>query len=177
MWRFLRASVCAGLVALAALAPAAAQEQVVPGALLQPANGNSQAFIPYGPTYPLATTSVASPAGTAGLTPIVGGSALSGLVLKAAPGNMYSIYAVCTAACWLMVFNSVTIPGNGATTAGTASGNLTSCIPIGAGGIGSVSYAPGPPEAFSVGISAAISSTSCATLTLSATAFIHALVQ
>ena len=122
---------------------------------------------------PVATLPTSIP----GVTPVVVGSAANGAVLKAAPGNLYSVYAVCTAACWLMVFNSTTIPADGATTAGTASGNMVSCVPIGAGQTGSVNYGSGPPEAFSVGITAAISSTACATLTKSATAFIHGYVQ
>lgn len=99
-----------------------------------------------------------------GITPVVGGSAVSSLVLKAGAGNLYSVYANCTAACWLMVFNSITAPSNGATTAGVASGNMVECIPIASGGAGSISYAPGPPAVYSVGITATISSTACATL-------------
>jgi hypothetical protein len=76
-----------------------------------------------------------------------------------------------------MVFNSTSLPGNGATTAGTASGNMVECIPINAGQTGSINYAPGPVEPFSVGITAAFSSTGCASLTASAVAFIHGSVQ
>jgi hypothetical protein len=113
----------------------------------------------------------------ASLAPVVSGSAVSGLVLKNAPGNLGSAYAVCTAACWLMIFNAVAVPSNGATTAGIASGNMQECIPIASGGIGSVSYLGGSYSAYSVGISAAISSTSCATLTLATTGFIHGVIQ
>ncbi len=112
-----------------------------------------------------------------GITPVVGGSAASSQVLKATPGNLYSVYAECSAACWLMVFNSATAPSNGSTTAGTASGNMTDCIAIPSGSNGSINYAPGPPEVFSVGITAVISSTTCATLTLATTGFIHGMVQ
>ncbi len=112
-----------------------------------------------------------------GITPVVGGSAASSLVLKASPGNLYSVYAECSAACWLMVFNSVSAPSNASTTAGVASGNMVECIPISAGGAGSINYAPGPPAVYSVGITAAISSTTCATLTLATTGFIHGMVQ
>jgi hypothetical protein len=112
-----------------------------------------------------------------GITPVVGGSALSSLVLKASAGNLYSVYAECSAACWLMVFNSTSAPSNGATTAGTASGNMVECIPIAAGGAASISYQPGPPAVYSVGITAAISSTTCATLTLATTGFIHGMVM
>jgi hypothetical protein len=113
------------------------------------------------------------------------GSAVSSCVLKASPGNFFGVYANCTSACWLMVFNANALPGcsgpavcpvNGATTAGKASGNLVDCIPVAAGGANSITY-PTYPIALSVGITVAISLTSCATLTLSAVGFIHGTVQ
>ncbi len=107
----------------------------------------------------------------------IAGSASSSLVLKAAAGHLIGAYANCTAACWLMIFNSATAPSNGATTASTASGGLQDCIPIAAGGVGNISYAPYPLEFFSVGITATISSTACGTLTLSTVGFIHGTVQ
>ena len=107
------------------------------------------------------------------ITSSVAGSAASSLVIKASAGNLYSAYAVCTAACWLMVFNATSAPADGATTAGTASGNLQDCVPIAAGGTGGVSYGSGPAEAFSAGITAVISSTACATKTAATTGFIH----
>lgn len=120
---------------------------------------------------------VGSPSAGVGITPIVGGSAASSQVLKASPGNLYSVYAECSAACWLMVFNAVAAPTNGGTTAGTASGNMTDCVAIPVGSNGSINYAPGPPAVYSVGITAVISSTTCATLTLATTGFIHGMVQ
>jgi hypothetical protein len=108
----------------------------------------------------------------------VAGSAASGLVLKASPGQLISLYATCTAACFLMVFNATAVPADGATTAGNLSGNLQECIPITtANGVGSLNYAPGPYEAFSVGVAVSISSTGCATKTAATTGFIHGLVQ
>lgn len=112
-----------------------------------------------------------------GIAPQVGGSAASSQVLKATAGNLYSVYATVTAASWLMVFNSTSAPSNGATTAGTASGNLQECLAIPSGNTGSINYAPGPPEVFSVGITAVISSTSCGTLTLATVGYIHGSVQ
>jgi hypothetical protein len=112
------------------------------------------------------------------LIPIVCGSAVSGCVLSPGPNSeLVASYATCTLACFLMLFNSPTIPSNGPTTAGTAPGNMQGCIPIAAGTFASVSYAPGPSERFSTGISAAISSTGCGTLTLSPTAFVRGLVR
>ena len=112
-----------------------------------------------------------SSSASAGIAPAIAGSAASSAVLKSSPGNLYGVYATCTSACWLMVFNAVAAPSNGATTAGVASGNMQDCIPIPAGGVGSINYLP--PEVFSVGITAAISSTACATLTLCTVGFIH----
>ena len=108
--------------------------------------------------------------------PVVGGSAVSSLVLKNVPDSLYSAYAECSSACWLMIFNAVSAPSNGSTTAGVASGNMQDCVPIAAGGVGGVNYAMSP-ELFTVGITAAISSTTCATLTLSTVGFIHGQVQ
>jgi len=110
----------------------------------------------------------------------VAGSVATGLVLKASPGSLISIYATCTAACIVMVFNSATVPADAATTAGTAPGNLQECIPItAANGLASINYAPGPYEQFSTGISVAIStSTFCGTKTTGASVgFIHGVVQ
>ncbi len=118
-----------------------------------------------------------SPSPSSGITPIVGGSAISSLVLKNTPGNLYSAYAVCTSACWLMVFNATSAPSNGATTAGNAASDLVECVPIGAGSIGGVNYGLGPPAVYSTGITAVISSTACSTLTLSTVGFIHGTVQ
>jgi hypothetical protein len=122
---------------------------------------------------PIRAAEVGSSLAADGVTPVVAGSASSGIVVKSSAGNLYSVSATCTAACWLMVFNSVTVPADGATTAGVASGNLQECLPIGAGGTGGVDYRSGPAEAFSVGIAAAISSTPCATKTASAVALIN----
>jgi hypothetical protein len=122
-------------------------------------------------------TVTSSSASTVGIAPVVAGSAVSSSVLKAAPGNLYGAYANCTSACWLMIFNATAAPSNGATTSGIGSGNMQDCIPIPAGGIGAVSYRPGPPEVFSVGITAAISSSACGTLTLSTVGFINGSVQ
>ncbi len=110
------------------------------------------------------------------------GTGVGSLVLKTSPGSLISLYATCTAACWLMVFNSTSTAGlptsGNPTTGGTALNNLQECIPItAANGLASLNYAPGPYEQFSAGITAAISSTNCFTYTTAATAFIHGTVQ
>ena len=119
------------------------------------------------------TSTQASSSASAGNVPVVAPATTSQAVFKASPGNLYSTYATATTAGWLMIFNSTTVPGNGAVTAGVASGNLQDCIYVSANSSVAINYAPMPPEVFSVGISAVFSSTGCATLTLSTNAFIH----
>lgn len=128
----------------------------------------------------LALSSVAAvPQGNVRIvTQNVCGSAVSSCVLKSSPGNLFTVYAECTAACWLMVFNSVAAPSNGSTTAGpgNTSGNMVECFDIAAGGSKSVSYLPYAAP-YSVGVTAVISSTACATLTLSTVGFVSGSVQ
>jgi hypothetical protein len=112
-----------------------------------------------------------STAGTNATTNVTCGSAVSSCVLKASPGNLYGVYANCTAACWIMVFNSTAAVAAGATTAGNASGNLVECIPVAAGLAASLSY-PTFPRNLTIGITVMISSTACATLTLSTVGFV-----
>jgi hypothetical protein len=107
------------------------------------------------------------------------GSAVSSCVLKASNGFLLGVYAECTAACWIMVFNTTTAPSNGSTTAGDgsgASGNLVDCVDVAAGSSRSLTY-PNYPVWYSVGITVAISSTACATLTLSAVGFVRGTYQ
>jgi hypothetical protein len=110
------------------------------------------------------------------LTSVTCGSAVSSCVLKNAQGNFYGTYAECTSACWLMVFNSTSAPSNGATTAGTGSGNLVECVDVPANSARSITY-PVLPVNYSAGITVAISSTACATLTLSTVGFIRGTVM
>ena len=108
------------------------------------------------------------------LTPVVSSAAEGGHVLKAGPGQLYSVYVTATASGLLMVFNSATVPGDGAVTP-------IECVPLtvsGGIGVASVNYLPGPPAFYSNGISVAYSSgTNCFSKTASATAFIHGLAQ
>lgn len=127
-------------------------------------------------TPPLSVNTAPSSSSSVGIAPAIAGSAASSAVLKASPGNFYGAYATVTAPSWLMVFNATSAPSNGATTAGTASGNMQDCVQISAGS-GMINYSPGPPEVFSVGVTAVISSTACGTLTLATTGFIHGSAQ
>lgn len=112
------------------------------------------------------------------VTPVVGGSSASSLVLKASPGYLQNITATCgaAAACYLMVFNATSAPGNGSTTAGIASGNMQECLEIAAGLTGVIDLRSAP-EPFTVGITAVMSSTGCPTLTAATTGFVRGLVQ
>lgn len=107
--------------------------------------------------------------------PTICGSAASSCPLKAAPGNIVQLYVTPSAAGYLMIFNSATVPVNGSTTAGVASGNMTDCIAVAAGS--TVSMQVVPMWQYSAGIYVAYSSTGCTTLTLSATAFIKGVAQ
>lgn len=129
---------------------------------------------PVSSNVPLPVTVAAAPSGS-GITPIVQGSAISGLILKASAGSLSAIYANSTAPVYLMVFNSLTAPSNGPTTPGAASGNLVNCI--GPSNQPFINFEAGPPEPYSVGIYAAISTTGCATFTPSATGFFHGRVN
>jgi hypothetical protein len=110
------------------------------------------------------------------LTKVVCGTGVSSCVLKATSGNFFGVYAECSAACWVMVFNRTTAPSNGGTTAGIASGNMAECFDVAAGGSKSLTY-PTYPVAFSVGVTVAISSTACDTLTLSTVGFVTGTVN
>lgn len=132
----------------------------------QPAGPNT-----IGNTVPAPTSS-----SSLALTKVTCGSAASSCVLKNAAGNFYGVYAECTSACWLMVFNATSAPADGATTAGTGSGNLVDCVDIPANGSRSISY-PTFPVNLSVGATAVISSTACATKTASTVGFISGTVQ
>lgn len=115
----------------------------------------------------------------------VTGSAASALVLKASPGAFFSAYVTATASGYLMVFDATSAPGNGSTTAGPASaaggtsqsGNMTECIAVPASTTAFINYMPGPGVPYDTGIVVMFSSTGCATLTASATAFIHGYAQ
>ncbi len=120
---------------------------------------------------------VTQPVGPA-ITPIISAANASGAVVKASAGTLYG-YCVHTAATagWVMVFNSTTVPADGAVTNGTASGNLSDVLEVAANTSACKSYTPGPGNAFSVGISIAFSSTAPTTKTASATVIIEARAQ
>lgn len=104
-------------------------------------------------------------------TPVVSAAAEGSHVLKASPGCLISVYVTIGATGgFLMVFNSTTVPADGAVLP-------QDCIQVAASTSNYLNWAPQPPEFFSMGISVAFSTTGCFTKTVSATAFFHALVQ
>lgn len=110
------------------------------------------------------------PAGFPG-TAVVSASAEGSHVLKASPGCLLSAYVTIGAtAGYLMIFNSTTVPADGAVTP-------IECIPVAASSYVFLNFAPQPPEWYSTGISAAYSTTGCFTKTVGSGAFFHALVQ
>lgn len=129
------------------------------------------AWGPCSSTNPLPTMSAVTSLATIGITPVVSGSAESSHVLKATPGNLYGVYlSNPSASGFLLVFNSASVPGDGAVTP-------IHCIPINAANVAYVNFTPGPPEVYSTGISVALSSTGCFTKTTSPTGFFHGYVQ
>ena len=104
-------------------------------------------------------------------TPVVSGAAEGSHVLKASSGCLIAAYVTTGASAgFLMVFNSATVPGDGAVTP-------IECISVPATTTIGLNYAPQPPAWYSTGISVAFSTTGCFTKTISNTAFFHGLVQ
>ena len=127
-------------------------------------------------TNPQPTELVGSNAASVGITPCVAQGVSTLQCGSASAKNLYTLYFTATADSWLMVFNTTTTPTNGATTAGTASGNMQDCVKVPSGTSVSIGGLP-IPERFTVGAYVAISSTACATLTLATTGMIHGEVQ
>jgi hypothetical protein len=102
------------------------------------------------------------------ITPVVG-SLVNGLVAKTSAGNTYGIEIVTGASpVYVYIFNATAIPADGAVTAGTASGNYQFCMPVAANTGARFGYEVS--ERYSVGITMAVSSAACGTLTKVATA-------
>lgn len=102
---------------------------------------------------------------------IVSAAAEGSHVLKAGPGCLIAAYVYNSgAAAFLMVFNSKTVPADGAVTP-------IECIPVAAASYQFLNFAPQPPEWYSTGISIAISTTGCFTKTVGSGAFFHAIIQ
>jgi len=119
---------------------------------------------------PVQTTVAPTSASAAGITSVVSSAAENNHVLKASAGNLYSVYAtnLTSTAGFLLVLNSTTSPADGAVTP-------LACVPLPASSYAQIDYSPGPPQVFSTGITAVVSSaTTCFTKTTGTiTAFIN----
>lgn len=122
----------------------------------------------------LAATMVPATAQTPGAfygVPIVSAAAEASHVLKASAGVLIAVYiSNPSASGFLMVFNSITVPGDGAVTP-------VHCLPVSASNVAFINFAPGPGELYGTGISVALSSTGCFTKNTSPTAFFHGFIQ
>ena len=123
---------------------------------------------------PVSVQTVPASGSTAGITSVVSGSAEATHVLKATPGNLYSVYAtnLTGTAGFLVVLNATSAPVDGAITP-------LDCAPLPGNSNASINYRAGPPEVFSTGITAVITSANtCFTKTTGViTGFIHGDVQ
>ena len=104
-------------------------------------------------------------------TPVFSAAAEGSHILKAVPGCLISAYAtIGSTAGYLMLFNSATVPADGAVTP-------VECIQVTANSTNFLNWAPQPPEWFSNGIVIVFSTTGCFTKTISTTAFLHGIIQ
>jgi len=111
----------------------------------------------------------------AGIQTVQSTATESGHVLKSTSGNFYGVVVTSTVNGLVMIFNSATVPVDGAVTP-------IYCFRLtpdsGGSGTASISFLPGPPAVFTTGISVAMSTgTNCANKTASVTAWITGLVK
>lgn len=107
-----------------------------------------------------------------GIVPVTSASAEASHIIKAAPGNLYSVYVTNSSATagFILVLNAITVPSDGAVVP-------LDCVPIAGTSTSGINYAPGPPKVYNVGIVVVISSgANCFTKTTSGgvTGFISA---
>jgi hypothetical protein len=102
--------------------------------------------------------------------PIYSSAAEASHVLKASPGTLFGLSVTSSAAGYVLVYNSKTVPADGAVTP-------IACYYL-SSGPGSLGVVATPfPISMSTGISVAFSSTGCFTQTSSATAFFSAQIM
>ena len=127
---------------------------------------------------PIQTVTAPSSASAVGITSVVSSAAENNHVLKASAGNLYSVSATNLTSTngYLVLLNATSAPADGAITP-------LACIPLasnaGGSGFASIDYSPGPPQVYSTGITAVVTSAStCFTKTTGTiTAFISGRVQ
>lgn len=135
-----------GLLALAA--PAHAQQ-----AQLYCRQADGGAFVPVQPGQPCPVALVPSSSSAVGIAQVVSTSAEATHVLKASAGNLYNVYAtnLTATAGFLVVIDATAAPVDGAITP-------LACAPLPASGGASINYLGGPPQVYSTGIVAVVSS-------------------
>lgn len=105
-----------------------------------------------------------------GIVPVVSAMAEASQLIKAAPGNLYSLYVTTGASAgYVMTFNADVVPADGAVTP-------VECVAAPADSTISISF-DGPPDIYSIGIVAVFSTTGCFSKTASPTAFFKARAQ
>lgn len=112
----------------------------------------------------LGTTAVSIAPNTsanAAIVPTVSSALASGVVAKASPGNLYRVTLTTTVSGYLMGFNSITVPADGAVTP-----QLCRAVPAGSTEVDHAEV----PQRYTVGISIAFSTTGCFTKTASVSA-------
>lgn len=119
-------------------------------------------------------TPAPSASSSAAIAPSATQAAASNSVLKASAGNLFSLSVTIGAtAGWVMVFDAIALPSNGATTS-----TLKWCWPVNSDGTkGGIDKAWTTPISFATGITVGFSSTACNSLTASSTAFFYASVK
>ncbi|MGH7114716.1 MAG: hypothetical protein ACREE9_09500 [Stellaceae bacterium] len=105
-----------------------------------------------------------------GIVPVVSAAAEASQLIKAAPGNLYSLYVTTGASAgYVMTFNADVVPADGVVTP-------VECVAAPADSTISINF-DGPPDIYSIGIVAVFSTTGCFTKTASPTAFFKARAQ
>lgn len=126
------------------------------------------------PVYPgIANPNTGITSYSASIAPQASTSALGSFVLKASPGAVYQVTASNAAAAgFLVLLNATVAPSGGAAILPLA------CRAISSGGTTTITYSPGPPGAYNVGVVAAVttSAAGCFTFTTT-TAYFEGLVM
>jgi hypothetical protein len=120
---------------------------------------------------PISVTQAPSSSSTIGLPSISSTVAESSHILKASPGNLYSLYVTPGAvAGYLMTFDATTVPPDGTVTP-------KDCVQVSVGSSQGFASNGSPPDVYAAGVVAVFSTTGCFTKTASATAFFKGRVQ
>jgi len=131
-----------------------------------PADANG---VPIDPTQPAPIYAAPCATNACGISRVASTAVESGHVIKASAGNLYDLQVTTGAGAGnVMVFNSTTVPGDGAVTP-------VICAPVAANSMIDIGAGGDPPGYFTTGISVAFStaagSAACLTKTASSTAF------